>query len=107
MSIAINAEAFYGDESKLNGMVVALCSIISGMTEEQKSKIVYDGRDPVARKLADWWDRHEAEDKARIAREKKDAQRLIDQKQQHKMAESVLATLSDEQKAALKKYYQS
>ena len=33
-----------------------LCTLIRNMSEEQRDRIVYNGRDPVSRRLADWWD---------------------------------------------------
>jgi hypothetical protein len=33
---------------------------------EQLDRIMYNGRDPMSRKLADWWDEHKAEDAKRL-----------------------------------------
>lgn len=50
--------------------MVELCSVISTMSDLDLERIVYDGRNPMARKLADWWDEHKREDKERIKIEK-------------------------------------
>jgi len=52
----------YGNESKLNDYVVKLCSLCSDMSTKELDEIMYDGRNPDARKLADWWESHKAAD---------------------------------------------
>jgi hypothetical protein len=49
--------------------VPELCDAISSMTEEEQARIVYDGRNPEARRLADWWDKHEEADRKRLEEE--------------------------------------
>jgi hypothetical protein len=51
--------------------VPTLCATIKAMSEEQLGRIVYDGRNPEARELANWWDRHKRADQEREAREAK------------------------------------
>lgn len=50
--------------------VEQLCSLIRAMTEQELNDIVYNGRDPMSRKLANWWDEHQVEDEKRIEIEK-------------------------------------
>lgn len=50
--------------------VPELCGVIRGLSEEDKDRIMYDGRNPTARKLADWWDEHEEADRVRREAEK-------------------------------------
>ncbi|KKN72376.1 hypothetical protein LCGC14_0410870 [marine sediment metagenome] len=64
------ATDMYGDRRRLKNMVVTLCTLVGSMTDEQKNSILYDGRNPKARLLAIWWERHEAADQERIEREK-------------------------------------
>ena len=64
------AESYYPNTKLLNEMVVDLCSTIRQMTDEQRDKIIYDGRNSDARKLADWWDEHKKADEARIKKQK-------------------------------------
>ncbi len=45
--------------------VPALCQEIRGLADDQRDALLYNGRDPKARALADWWEAHEAADKAR------------------------------------------
>jgi hypothetical protein len=59
------AEATYPDTSLLDQYTAVLCSDIKGMNEEQKTRILYDGRFKQARELADWWERHQELDKNR------------------------------------------
>lgn len=64
--------AYYGDSENLEKWVIELCSVLRNMSEDKKNKIIYDGRNPKARDLADWWDRHQ---KADLAREEKEAKK--------------------------------
>ena len=62
-SKVVNAAAsMYGDWRILDEMVVRLCGLISEMTDEDQSRIIYNGRNAEARKLAMWWDEHKAAD---------------------------------------------
>jgi uncharacterized protein YwgA len=74
------ADNYYGNPSLLNEMVVKLCAIISGFTDEQLSSIVYDGRNKKSRELATWWERHVKADAERLAEEaaEKKKQKLIE-----------------------------
>lgn len=49
--------------------VPELCKLVRSLTEEQMNTYVYNGRDRMSRKLADWWDEHEAADRKRVAKE--------------------------------------
>lgn len=51
--------------------VPELCAAIRAMTEEEQDRIIYDGRNPAARKLADWWDKHQEADRKRIEEEQR------------------------------------
>ena len=59
--------------------IVALCSEVRGMTDDQLNRIVYDGRKSEARRLATWWEEHQAEDARRERIEAKEA--LIESRQ--------------------------
>jgi hypothetical protein len=54
---------YYGNRDKADELVDMLCSTCRKMTKDQKDTIMYDGRSPKARKLADWWDLHKKQDK--------------------------------------------
>lgn len=70
-SIALAAQQENGGGRALGERhVEMLCSLIRAMTEPELNAIVYNGRDPMSRKLADWWEEHKAEDEKRIEIEK-------------------------------------
>jgi hypothetical protein len=48
----------------------SLCELLRLLPENIIEKLVYDGRNPEARKLADWWDNHQAFDLKREKEEK-------------------------------------
>lgn len=50
-------------------VVPYLCTLFRGMSKKQMDKLVYNGRDAFARKLADWWDEHQRDDAKRKADE--------------------------------------
>ena len=52
-----------------------LCAMLTAMSPEDANRLVYDGRNAMARKLADWWEEHQKADKLRINRERRDAMR--------------------------------
>lgn len=43
-----------------------LCKLINGLSEFEVDQIIYNGRDPMSRRLADWWERHQKADKERL-----------------------------------------
>lgn len=43
-----------------------LCKLINGLSEFEVDQIIYNGRDPMSRRLADWWERHQQADKERL-----------------------------------------
>lgn len=47
---------------ELTGILCSLCG--KWMDDEDRAKIIYNGYDPVSRKLADWWDKHKEFDKS-------------------------------------------
>lgn len=77
--------------------VPELCKTIRGMPARQLNKVVYNARDRVSRDLADWWEEHEAADRKREARERKEAEEKA-------LAESAKQKISREELAALKKW---
>lgn len=55
-------------------LVPFLCAEIERMTPEDLDRIVYNARDPMSRRLADWWEEHLAADREREEREKSHAE---------------------------------
>lgn len=74
--------------------VPALCATIRAMTFEQKEAIMWDGSKKLARDLADWWEAHQAADRARVAAERK-------AKRDAKLRESALGKLTPAERRAL------
>ena len=64
------AKNTYGNTALLEPMVVTLCTILRGLDSDRINEIVYDGRKPLARDLADWWDEHQEADRKRLAKQK-------------------------------------
>lgn len=77
-----------------DGITSRLCDACRNMTEDQKQEIIYDGRNPSARKLADWWEEHQEADRRREAKEAKDAADDIIRK-------AALAKLTSEERRVL------
>ena len=88
------ADYVYGAESKINELTVMLCHRCRTMTEDEQNEIIYNGRDKNARKLADWWDKHQAADKKRIDAETKAEKNA-------KLKKEALSKLNDAEKEAL------
>lgn len=65
---------YYCNENKT---YLALYQTIESLAEGQLEKLVYNGRDPEARKLADWYDNYKLNEDKRIKsiKEEKQAQR--------------------------------
>jgi hypothetical protein len=55
--------------------VAELCSAIRALAPEEMDRIVYDGRNSEARKLADWWDKHQEADRKRQEEEEREQKR--------------------------------
>jgi len=88
------ADDEYGDQARLLEAVVLLCKLCRSMNEEQAARIIYDGRSAKARKLANWYMEHDAFDKKRIAKERKEVELK-------KVRETALSKLSKEEQTAL------
>lgn len=70
-NVSAAAAANYPGTDLTDHFTRKLCTLIRGMSAEQQETIIYDGRNTLSRRLADWWDRHEAADKARISEEQR------------------------------------
>lgn len=73
-SAAKGSREYYGDADNFDEHVASLCAWCAKMAPEEKARIIYDGKNPKARRLADWWDKHQAADRERL-REERDAKR--------------------------------
>lgn len=61
------ASSPYGNIASLDDDTALLCELIRNFTKDEMNSIVYDGRNSNARKLAEWWDAHQAADDRRKA----------------------------------------
>lgn len=88
------SKSIYGDVAKLDSDTAELCRILKSLTPQQTEKLVYDGRSKRARRLADWWERHQRADERRAAQEKLDAEK-------DKLRKSALKKLTKQEREAL------
>lgn len=71
------AKSMYGRENILDEATAHLCQLCGDLTLDQKDTFMYDGRNAKARRLADWWDRHQAADRKREAEETREAEARV------------------------------
>jgi len=67
--VRANSYSGWNGGENLDKWTEMLCTICKSMTEEEENRLIYDGRNPKARKLADWWDEHKEMDKEREGKE--------------------------------------
>jgi hypothetical protein len=84
------ADNYYGNKEMLHEFTMQLCSACHKVSDD----IIYNGRDPKARKLADWWDNHQAGE----ARREKEDKEIAKKKKLRKQA---LKKLTKEERDAL------
>lgn len=64
----IDGCGYYGlrcDKALTDRAFSMLCDICSNMSEDEANKIIWDGRNSNARRLADWWENHQKEDEVK------------------------------------------
>jgi len=88
------ADSDYGVAIRLKEATVKLCDLCNAMNPVEKDKIIYNGRNAEARKLADWWDEHQKADAERIKEEEQ-------AKKKEKLKQSALSKLTPEEKKAI------
>ena len=72
VAIVKGATEYYGDTAALDANTALLCGTINGFTKKEQDRILYNGKSPAARKLADWWENHQEVDRKRLAQEAQD-----------------------------------
>lgn len=77
-------------QKNLDYLTDALCSTLQVMSEEQKDSTIYNGRDPYARMVADWWDQHQELDRLRLSHE-------AEEERQNQLIESARAKLTEDE----------
>jgi hypothetical protein len=60
---------YYGNVNRLDEATALLCNNCRLLSKEEAEKFIYDGRNKDARRLADWWERHQEWDARRVAEE--------------------------------------
>jgi hypothetical protein len=88
------ANDFYGNYRKLEEATMMLCNLCRSMDENKKDEVIYNGRNSEARKLADWWDKHEKADALKNKKEKEKLEKEV-------LKDSALKKLTPEERAAL------
>jgi len=63
------AKEYYGNTTSLDADTELLCQLLRTLPDDKVATVVYDGRNPEARKLADWWDHHQTADAKREVEE--------------------------------------
>jgi len=53
----------------LDDLTAHLCDLCTNMGNVERNRLMYDGRNKDARRLADWWEEHQEADAAKAARE--------------------------------------
>lgn len=95
VEIVKGANEYYGDVQALDANTALLCGTIRGFTKKEQDRILYDGKNPAARKLADWWENHQEVDRQREAEEAKE-------KKNKKLANKAKAKLTPAELKALR-----
>lgn len=85
------ADNMYGGREE---SVVELCALIRSMSEDDLNRVVYDGRNPASRELANWWDLHQEADRLR-------EQQKTEQELQDAVKKRALDKLTKEERVAL------
>ena len=75
--VAKAADDYYGNVARLDEATKMLCECCRLLTEEEAGQFIYDGHNPEARKLADWFDRHQEWDRRRVKEEDETRRRVI------------------------------
>ena len=74
-----------------------LCEQLTNMDVDTRHRIVYNAYDKRSRQLADWWERHQAADKARIQKE-------TQERQEKELLTAALQKLTREEISAIRKW---
>ena len=69
LALRAASKTIYGNTQMLDEWTAKLCTVCENLSDHAKDRLMYDGRVPMARKLADWWDDHQAADYKRDVEE--------------------------------------
>lgn len=65
------AASIYGNVSRADEYAKRLCATVRSFTDKERETILYDGRSQLSRRLANWWEKHEEEDRKRLLEEER------------------------------------
>lgn len=85
--------------------VPTLCALLRRLPNEVFARTVYNAHDPMSRKLATWWEEHEAADEARREKEAIAARQKLEKEARHEKTRAILARLSAEEQDLVERYY--
>jgi len=88
------AETEFVTTANYKTLAPMLCEKISAMNDALREQIVYNVRDPLSRELANWWEKHEAEDQKRLRAE-------LQEKKDKKARDKAIAKLTPRERKLL------
>lgn len=71
------ADDYYGNLNRLDEATKMLCEACRSLTEEETEKYIYDAHDKTARKLANWFERHQEWDERRVKEEEESRRKIM------------------------------
>jgi hypothetical protein len=63
------AKDYYGNTARLDEATALLCECCRSLNEEEREQYIYNAHDKTARKLANWFERHQEWDARRVKEE--------------------------------------
>jgi len=70
-----DSKNYYGNADRVDGYTRTLCDMVLTLTEDQQSRLLWDGHNKDARNLATWWEEHQERDNKRLEKEIRDKAR--------------------------------
>lgn len=90
------ANTIYGNPVELDRDTARLCELCRDMTKSEQTKLIYDGRNPLARKLADWWEAHQVEDERKsLAEKEKERRKTLRKSARSKLTAEEIQAMED------------
>ena len=91
------AQHTYGNRRRADDLTKLLCAACRELPEE----ILYNGKDRIARELANWWEDHQEKDRIREEREKRKLEEKVKNVEKGILRQKALRKLSKEEREAL------
>ena len=63
----------YFDKAEGDKWTKKLCELLTGLSKKKRDELVYNPKSAKSRRLADWWEEHQRQDKERVRAELKKA----------------------------------